>query len=200
MEKPAPTRQPVLNLISNRWSPLAFDPGRPVDDKSLLSLLEAARWAPSSFNEQPWAFILARRADDKFPTVLDCLVPGNQRWARDAPVLIITVAKHNFEKNGKPNRHAMHDIGTAMAWLTVQAESMGLQVHQMSGIDIEKCRTNLGIPDGWEPATGVAIGWPGKSDQLPDDLKARETSPRTRKELSQVVFHGKWGEKPKFLA
>src|SRR5262245_27002228 len=149
MDKPAPTDHPVHDLVRQRWSVHAFDPARSVPLPTLLSLLEAARWAPSSYNEQPWAFTVARREDAaSFQRLLGCLVPGNQVWARNAAVLIITAAKLNFEKSGKVNRCAMHDVGAAAAWLTIQAESMGLRVHQMAGIDPEACRANLGIPPG----------------------------------------------------
>ena len=195
MDKPAPAAHPIHPLAAQRWSPHAFDPKRTVDDKALASLLEAARWSPSSYNEQPWAYVLGRLHEDpqSHARVLSCLVPGNQRWAKDAPVLMIAVAKLNFDRNGKPNRHHMHDVGQSLAWLTMQAESMGLRVHQMAGIDPDACRRELGIPEGWEPATGVAIGYPGPVDQLPDDLKARETAARSRKPLSDHVFIGQWG-------
>jgi nitroreductase len=194
MDKPAPVEHPVHELIRRRWSPYSFDPARPVDGAALRSLFEAARWAPSSFNEQPWAFIFAHRTDAEFARLLDCLVPVNQKWAANAAVLMITASRLTFERNGKPNRHAMYDTGAAMAFLTVQAESMGLQVHQMAGIDLDKCRANLGIPAGWDPASGVAIGWAGTVGQLPEDLRQRQNAPRSRKSMTNFVFHARWGE------
>jgi len=195
MDKPVPTDLPVHPLVRQRWSPRAFDPGRTVDDASLAALLEAARWSPSAYNEQPWAFVIGRRKEQPgaHARVLSCLTPANQRWARDAAVLMIAAAKLTLDYNGKPNRHAMHDVGQALAWLTVQAESMGMRVHQMAGIDLEACRRELGIPEGWEPATGVAIGYEGRVEQLPEDLREREMAPRTRKEVGAFAFVGVWG-------
>lgn len=197
MDKPAPTDVPVHPLVRQRWSPRAFDPSRPVTDDTLRSLLEAARWSPSCFNEQPWAYIFGRlhQEPEAHARLLSCLLPANQRWAKDAPLLLIAAAKGAFDKTGKPNRHAAHDVGQSLAWLTVQAESMGLRVHQMAGIDQDRCRTELGIPDGWEPITGVAVGYEGSPDQLPEDLRERDLAARVRKGVGEWAFTGKWGER-----
>jgi nitroreductase len=193
MERPATTDFPIHQLIKQRWSPHAFDP-RPVEEATLRSVFEAARWAMSSYNEQPWTYIYARRQDaEAFARILGCLVAPNQRWAKEAPVLAISAVKHNFEKAGKPNRVALHDLGAASAFLTIQAEALGLRVHQMAGIEIEKCRTELNIPQGWDAAAGIALGYPGSPDKLPEDLKARETAPRRRRPQREFVFKGKWG-------
>jgi nitroreductase len=195
MDKPAPTDIPVHPLVRQRWSPRAFDPSRPVDDATLRSLLEAARWSPSCFNEQPWAYILGRmhQEPDAHARILSCLTPANQAWARNAPLLIIAAAKAAFDKNAKPNRHATHDVGQSLAWLTVQAESMTLRVHQMAGIDPDRCRTQLGIPAGWDPITGVAVGSAGPLDILPEDVRVRETAPRVRRPVAEWAFTGAWG-------
>lgn len=194
MRKDAPTEFPVHELVRQRWSTHAFDTGRSVDPKSLASLLEAARWAPSSYNEQPWIYIAARREDaPDFARILGCLVPGNQAWAKDAAVLMIGCARQTFTRNGNPNRHAAHDLGAASAWMTVQAESLGLKVHQMAGIDVEKCRAELKLPEGCEPMSGVAIGFPTTPDKLPADLQAREKAPRSRKPMAEIVFKGVFG-------
>lgn len=195
MDRPAPTEVPVHPLVRQRRSPRAFDPSRPVDDAALRSLLEAARWSPSSFNEQPWAYIFGRlhQEPDAHARLLSCLTPGNQAWAKHAPLLMIAAAKAAFDKNGKPNRHAGHDAGQSLAWLTVQAESMNLRVHQMAGIDHDRCRTDLGIPPGWDPITGVAVGHEGPLDNLPEDVRARETAPRNRRPVAQWAFTGTWG-------
>ncbi|MBX3358398.1 MAG: nitroreductase family protein [Phycisphaeraceae bacterium] len=199
MRKDAPTEHPVHELVRQRWSPLAFDPARSIDLPTLASLFEAARWSPSAYNEQPWAFIYARREDAKaFDRIISCLVPGNQTWAKRASVIMITAARQAFERNGKPNRHAGHDIGQAAAWMTVQAESVGLRVHQMAGIDPEKCRTELGIPAGWDALTAIAIGFPDSAETLPPDLQARETAPRSRKPMSHVAHAGTFDAPPNF--
>ena len=194
MEKPAPTSYPIHELLRRRWSPHAFA-ARLVEKDKLCRLLEAARWAPSCFNEQPWNFILATKENPaEFEQMLECLVEGNRGWAKTAPVLMITVAAMSFVKGGKPNRHAFHDVGAAMADFTLQATSEGLFVHQMAGIDADKIRTTYGIPATHEPVAGVALGYPGDIESLPEALKQRTLAPRSRKPMEQFVFSGKWGE------
>jgi nitroreductase len=193
MNKVARTDHPIHDLLQKRWSPRAFA-DRPVPVEILRRLLEAARWAPSSFNEQPWAFIVATKdKPDEFRKLLGCLVAGNQTWAQSAPVLMLTVAHHNFSKNQKPNRHAFHDVGLAMENLTVQATAEGLCVHQMAGIEVEKARAEYGIPVDWEAVTGAAIGYLGDPSMLPEPLQTREKSESTRKPLHEFVFATKWG-------
>jgi nitroreductase len=194
MEKPADTRHPVHDLIRRRWSPLAFS-DRPVEPEKLLSLLEAARWAAASFNEQPWAYIVATRDQpEEFDKLLGCLVEGNRTWAKNAPVLMLSVAKLAFDRNGQPNRHAWHDVGAASATLCLQATALGLFVHQMAGILPAQARAVYGIPEGWEPVAGLAVGYPGDPAALPENLKQRQNAPRSRKELGQFVFAEKWGQ------
>jgi nitroreductase len=176
-------------LLRDRWSPRAFA-DRPVDSATLGSLLEAARWSPSSYNEQPWSFIVARRGDPEFARVLRCLVPGNQVWARSAAVLLIALARMHFARNGEPNWHALYDLGQAAAHLTFQASSMGLVVHQMAGIDRDCIRAEFRLPDGLEPATAIAIGYLGDPQSLPEPLREREGLPRERKSLEEMVFSG----------
>jgi nitroreductase len=193
MDKPAETRYPVHDLIARRWSPRALEP-RPVPAGQIRSLLEAARWAASSFNEQPWSFLVARREDAaEFERMLACLVPANQAWAKNAGVLMLTVAKRTFTRNDRPNRVALHDIGLAAATLTLQATELNLRVHQMGGIDAEKIRETYGIPEGYDPVTAIAIGYPGSLEQLPEGLRAEEQAPRERKLQSEFVFEGSWG-------
>lgn len=192
MERPAPVDHAVHELVRQRWSPLAFA-DRPVHPGTLASLFEAARWAPSSYNEQPWAFVYARREDAAdFERILATLAEGNQAWARNAPVLLIACSKRAFDRTGEPNRHAGHDTGAALAWLNVQAEAMGLRVHLMAGFDTEKARRDLAIPAGWDPITAGALGFPGRTEQLPEALRSRETGARTRKPQSAFVFKGAW--------
>lgn len=194
MKKEAPTDHPIHPLIRQRWSPRAFA-DRDVDAETLRSLLEAARWAPSCYNEQPWAFIVATRDDtDTFARLLDCLVPFNREWAQQAPVLMLAVARGEFARNGKANRHGPYDTGQAAALLTVQAESMGLRVHQMAGFDAEKASEVYGIPESCEPMAMIAIGYQGDPDSLSDDLRKQELGDRSRRSLDAFVYGAAWGE------
>jgi nitroreductase len=194
MNKPAKTDVPIHEILRQRWSPRAFDP-RPIEPTTLRRLFEAARWAPSSFNEQPWAFIIGVKDQPaEFAKVLECLVEFNQGWAKAAPLVLLTVAHTVFEKNSQPNRHAFHDIGLAMADLTVQAAVDGLYVHQMAGILPDKAKQVFGIPDGWEALTGVAVGYPGDPNTLGEQLRQRELEERTRKSATSFVFAGAWGK------
>jgi nitroreductase len=194
MEKPADTQYPIHDLLRQRWSPRAFDE-RPVETEKLQSLFEAARWAPSSNNEQPWRFVVAtkdnQRAYDRF---FACLVEGNRKWAFRAPVLILSVASLNFEDDAKPNRHAFHDTGMAVENLVLEAIALGLQAHQMAGFDIEKSRTDLNIPSGYEPVAMIAVGYPGDPAVLPGYLRERELKPRDRRPIGEFVFSGQWGQ------
>jgi len=192
MEKIAETAYPVHELIAKRWSPRAFEP-KPVPAEALRSVLEAARWAASSFNEQPWRFIVARREDSgEFARMLGCLMEGNRSWAKNAGVLILTVAKETFTRNDRPNRSALHDVGLAAGNLSLQATDLGLRVHQMAGIEVGKIRKTYDVPEGYQPMTGIAIGYPGDFEQLPEPLRAREIAPRQRKPQTELVFSGAW--------
>ncbi|HET6202027.1 MAG TPA: nitroreductase family protein [Planctomycetota bacterium] len=193
MDRPAPVAHPIHELLARRWSPRAFD-ARPVEPEKLRILLEAARWAPSSFNEQPWSYLLATREEaEGFARMLECLVEGNRLWAKEAPVLMLAVASLRFARNAKENRHAFHDVGLATENLAVQATAMGLFVHQMAGILPERAREVFAIPEGHEAATGIALGYPGDPASLPEKLRAAEAAPRTRKPLEAFVFSGRWG-------
>jgi nitroreductase len=194
IEKAADTRVPIHDLLRRRWSPRAFA-DRSVEPEKLQSLFEAARWAPSSYNEQPWRFICCTRehpADHE--RFLGILAEGNVPWARHAPVLILSVANMQFTHNGKPNRHALHDVGLAAENFVIQAVALGLVVHQMAGYDAAKARAVFGIPDGYEPAAAIAVGYQGEPDRLPQPLRDREAAPRTRKPLEEIVFGGRWAE------
>ncbi len=199
MEKPAEATHPIHELLRRRWSPLAFSEQR-VEAETLRSLLEAARWAPSSFNEQPWSFIIATKDEPaEFERLLGCLIEFNQQWARKAPVLMLTVASLKFARNQKDNRHAFHDVGLAAANLVVQATSLGLAVHQMAGILPDKAREVYGIPEGYEVVAGIALGYPGDAAKLDEKLRRREQAPRSRKPLVEFVFTGRWGQKSPLL-
>lgn len=199
MEKPADTQFPIHNLLSRRWSPRAFAE-RPVETEKIQRLLEAARWAASCFNEQPWVFFIATNDQPaEYSRLLRCLVEGNQVWAKQAPLLMITVAKLHFAHNGKPNRHSLHDVGLAVGNLVVQATTMDLVIHQMAGILPEVIHESFSLPSGYEPVTGMAIGYPGDLTTLPDEFREREQAPRSRKTLQEFVFSKTWGQNPKFL-
>lgn len=199
ISKDAQTAFPVHPLVRRRWSPRAFA-DREVGPQKLASLLEAARWSASCFNEQPWSFLLARRQDaGEHEKMVSCLVEGNQKWAKHAPVLMISVAKCTFERNGKENRHAQHDVGLAVSQLTLQALSMDLWVHQMAGIVRDRIREVYQVPDGHEPLTGIAIGYLGDPNRLPEDLAEREQAARSRKTLDSFVFSGSWGRRAPLL-
>ena len=192
MQKPAPTNFPVHNLIRERWSPRAFA-SKPVEPAVLASLFEAARWAPSSNNEQPWAYFVATKDDsENFAKTLSVLVEFNAAWAKEANVLMIAVSRLNFQ-NGTPNRNAFYDTGAATALLSVEATARGLAVHQMAGFDHAKAKQVFGIPEDCEPIAAIAIGYPGDPESLSQKLRDREVAPRTRKPLSEFVMSGRWG-------
>jgi len=199
MPSPHPTPpkpdHPVLPVITERWSPYAYDP-RPVEREKLLSCLEAARWAPSSYNEQPWTFIMAERTDQtEFARILECLVETNRAWAKNAGVVMLTVVSKFFVKNGKPNRAAEHDIGLAAAHLVLQATALGLQGHQMIGIEPDKARATYDIPQGHEALTAIALGYPAAvSAGAADEVQKRDLARRLRKPLSEIVIRGAWGK------
>jgi nitroreductase len=156
-------------------------------------MLEAARWAPSCFNEQPWNFIIfEKESSEEFNKIVDILSPKNQLWARNAPLIMLSVAKINFERNGKFNRYALHDVGAAVTNMTLQATSMGLYVHQMAGFDSEKAKELFNIPDNYEPVAAIAIGYIGNQEELPEEFKKSESAPRRRKEITEFTFKGKW--------
>ena len=198
MHKPAPNDFPVHELIRERWSPRAFA-DKPVPQDVLRSIFEAARWAPSSNNEQPWAYLVATCDDNEnFEKMLSVLVEFNANWAKGAPVLAIAVAELAFAKNNAPNRNAQYDTGAASALLSVEATAQGLAVHQMAGFDPAKARQVFGIPAGWEAIAALAIGYPGDPASLPQPLKDREMAPRTRKPIAEFVMAGQWGHTAPF--
>jgi len=194
MEKPADTTYPIEALLKRRWSPRAFA-DRAVEPEKLLSLWEAARWAASTANQQPWYFIVATKQNAaEYTRLLSCLRENNQLWASHAPVLMVSVAKLAFDANGQSNRHAFHDVGLAVANLIVQATALGLAVHQMAGFYPDRVRELYGVPDDFEPVAGVVLGYPGDPATLSDDLRQRELAPRVRKPLDSFVFEHAWGQ------
>jgi nitroreductase len=198
-QKHASPDHPIHDLIARRWSPYAFA-DRPVSDADLRSLFEAVRWAASSYNEQPWSYIVAtKRNRDAFERLLSCLVEGNQGWAAAAPVLALGCTSLNFTRNGRPNAAAVHDLGLASANLTFEATARGLFVHQMIGIVPERARELYRIPEGTQPVTALAIGYAADPDALPEKYRERDLAPRPRKPLSEFVFGDQWGTASKTL-
>jgi nitroreductase len=193
-EKVAKTEFPINELLARRWSPRVFE-DRAVERHKILSLLEAARWAPSCFNEQPWCYLVFDGSDpEALESARSCLVEGNS-WARKAPVLMLSVARNNFEHGGAPNRHAQHDVGLASENLVLQAVALGLVAHQMAGFDLERARRQFHIPEGFTPMAMIAIGYPyrGSLDSIPEKLRAKELAPRQRRPIEEFAFSGKWG-------
>lgn len=191
--KQANPDHPIHDLLARRWSPYAFA-DRPVSEADLRSLFEAARWAASSYNEQPWTYLVADKANPaEFERLLSCLLEGNQMWAKDAPVLALGCTNLRFALNGQPNAAAIHDLGLASASLTLEATARGLFVHQMIGILPDKARELYRIPENVQPLTGLAIGYAAAPDALPEKLRQRDLAPRPRKPLEQFVFSGEWG-------
>ncbi len=184
--KRAPEVPGVLDVILRRWSPRAFS-AREVSPGDLKRIFEAARWAASSNNEQPWRFLLGRRGDETYEKIFDSLVEFNQAWVKSAPVLVLSASKKTFSK-GNQNRHALHDTGAATANLALQTTALGLHAHHMAGFDAERARTSLIIPEDYEIGSVTAIGYLGDPGTLPDNLREREEAPRSRKPLEELVF------------
>ncbi|GAA0894335.1 hypothetical protein GCM10009122_40160 [Fulvivirga kasyanovii] len=191
--KSAQTEFDLHPLITGRWSPRAFSAKEP-SRHQILKLLEAARWAPSSFNEQPWRFIVGVKSrGEEYQKILECINDFNKEWADQAPVLMLVCAKKAFTHNDKPNRHYKYDCGAAMSTLSLQAMADNLYVHQMAGINPDKAIELFKVPETFEVLTGVAIGYLGAPDQLSEKNQKAETARRQRKELSQLAFSESWG-------
>jgi nitroreductase len=186
----------ILDVIRQRWSPRAFDPDRDVSSAELQRLFEAARWAPSSRNEQPWRFVVAaaRRSPDVFAALLAVLTPRNQTWARSAPVLALVAVRLNHEGLEIENQHAWYDAGQAVAMLTIQATAAGLSIRQMQGFDPAGARAVCKVPPAFEPAVVMAIGHTGDPTALANDQhRDAERTPRERRPIGEFVFDEEWG-------
>ncbi len=194
-QKTATTSVPISEIIRKRWSPRAFDPNKPVSHDDLLALLEAARWAASCYNDQPWRYIVCNKTIDAegWQRGLDVLVEKNRQWAKNAPVLMLSIAMQDFNHNGKPNRWAQHDTGAASASLCLQAVALGLSVHQMGGFDADKARSVFKLPDNCQPMAMMAVGYQADVDTLDEDFKVMELAERSRAELQGRFYAGRWG-------
>ncbi len=188
-KKHAETGVGIEDLIARRWSPRAFA-DKAVSEEDLKTLFTAASWAASSYNEQPWRFLVGRKGDETWGKIFGALVPMNQRWVEGVPVLFAAVAKKTFSRNGSANRVAMHDVGAACATLSLQATALGLHTHGMGGFDPQKLVEAFGIPEDYEPVSCWALGYLGDPDKLPENYRELEGTPRTRKPLSDFVFSG----------
>lgn len=188
---PATTEVPVHPLIRHRWSPRVFSE-RPVSEEAIRSLLEAARWAPSSRNAQPWRFVVARRDDgEAHRRMVGMLTEGNQKWAGEAPVLMLSFANTVFD-SGKENRVALHDVGQAVAQLTIEAVSRGLLVHQMAGIHLDRIVDAYEVPDDVVPVTGIAVGYPPDVEGWSEEKVEEHLKKRGRKEIGEIAFRGRF--------
>jgi nitroreductase len=194
--KVAETDHDILEVIQHRWSPRAFDAAGDVSEADLARLFEAARWAPSSANEQPWRFVVAsaRRDDEAFAAMLDALAPKNQAWAKHASALVLTAVRLTFERNGAPNAMAWYDAGQAVAFLSLQATADGLATRQMRGFDADRARAACAVPAEFEPTVMIAIGRVGDPEHLEVEFhRSAEVQPRQRRALREFVFGGTWG-------
>jgi nitroreductase len=193
VQKNRSTTHEINSLIINRWSPRSFMPEE-ISDKELFPLFEAARWAPSSSNSQPWRFIYAKRNSKNWNDLFNLLVDFNKQWCADASALVVIISRKNFEHNGKPSVTHQFDTGAAWENLAIQAVSQGLITHAMAGFDYEKARKDLVIPDDYEVVAMMAIGKRGPKEKLSTELQAREI-PNTRKPLSEIIMEGKFENK-----
>jgi nitroreductase len=191
-ERPAPTDHPILDLLARRWSTRAYT-AQSIEPAALQSLLEAARWAPSSGNGQPWHFLVARKEDAAAFEALASTLAGGNAWAKQAAVLMIAVASLD-RGPGKPNPTALFDLGLACENMALQATALGLSMHMMGGFSADKAREVCEIPERFQPVVAISIGYPADPNTLSDELRAKDLTPRTRKPLSEIVFTGKWGQ------
>ena len=196
MHKPAITQVSINETLANRWSGRAYDAAKKVSHEQTIALLEAARWAPSCFGDQPWRFIVWDKNTDAaaWQQAFDCLAPGNQSWVKDAPLLVLTCADTLFNHNQQPNRLAQYDTGAATENLCLQASSMGLMAHQMGGFSADKARAAFAIPGQYILMAMVSVGYAADISTVEGDALARETAARTRRPLGELFYTGTWGK------
>ena len=195
IEKKANTRVAIHELLATRWSGRAYDASRQVGRSDVLALLEAARWAPSCFGDQPWRILVCDRFSDEqaWQQLLQCLVEGNMKWAQNAPLLLAVLADDRFTHNDKPNRWGGYDTGAAAMSICVQATALGLMVHQMGGFDGDRIRSAFSVPDRYMLMSVMAVGYQLSEQKIPEDMLDRELADRVRYELEQIAFAGQWG-------
>ena len=193
MKKLADTEVAINKILAERWSPRAFNPEFIIDTNSLLSLLEAARWAPSCYGDQPWRFVIFQKCDiTSWVGALNCLSIGNQNWAMDASILIVVCANKVFGHNKEPNRWAQYDTGASAENICLQAVSLGLSTHQMGGFDEEKIRNLSNIPEQFDILSVMAVGEALKEGAFTEEQRIKEQLPRKRKALNEIYFNNKW--------
>jgi len=197
MKKPATTQVAIDETIANRWSGRAYDASKPVSHDQIIALLEAARWAPSCFGDEPWRFIVMDKTTDAagWQKGFDCLVEFNQTWVKDSPVLLLITTNTLFGHNNKPNRFASYDAGAAAENLCLQATALGLMAHQMGGFDADKARKVFGIPEQFEILSMISVGYQADISTVTGEALERETAARKRKALGEVFYKSEW-EKP----
>ena len=196
----AHTSVPIHELLAKRWSPRAFDANRNVTTEQLVALFEAARWAPSCNNDEPFRYLVWRRDRDSrgFEQAFDCLSENNRKWVKNVPVLMLSCGGSIFAHNGKPNRFGPHDTGAASACLALQGVALGLAVHQMGGFDAAKARATFAIPEEYTPMAMIAVGYQASPDVLDEETKAKELKPRSRKTIAEHFYAGTWGKTVEF--
>lgn len=195
MQKPALTQVPIDATIANRWSGRAYDAGKPVSQAQIIALLEAARWSPSCYGDQPWRFIVWDKNTDAaaWQKAFDCLAPGNQAWVKDAPLLFLVAADSLFNHNGQQNRWSEYDTGAAAENLCLQASAAGLMAHQMGGFDTDKTRATFAVPEQYSLMAMISVGYPADLATLAGETLTRETAPRKRRPLGELFYGGAWG-------
>ena len=195
MQKPALTQVSIDTTLANRWSGRAYDASQPVNHEQIIALLEAARWAPSCFGDQPWRFIVwDKKADSaSWQKAFDCLAPSNQAWVKETPVLMLVCADTLFNHNQQPNRWGQYDTGAAAENVCLQASSMGLMAHQMGGFNADKARETFAIPEQYIPMAMLCVGYAADIQTVTGDALDRETAARTRRPLNELFFAGNWG-------
>jgi nitroreductase len=195
MTRTARTAVPLHPLLAERWSPRAFDP-TPLSDEDVAALLEAARWAPSAMNHQPWRFLVGRQdhdgTDATYKGIYDALAGGNQQWASSSPLLVAALVR-TTEEDGSPRAIAPYELGLAVSQLTVQAHALGLHVHQMAGFDAEQLRATFGVPASYTPVVVLSVGRQGNVESLPAWAAERETAPRERLDLAEIAYADEFG-------
>jgi nitroreductase len=196
MKKPAVTQTPIHALIANRWSGRAYDPKKPASREQVISLLEAARWAPSCYGDQPWRIVVWNRIEDAaaWQSAFETLAPGNQDWVKNAPLLLLVCADSLFNHNGQPNRWAQYDTGAAAENLCLQAEALGLMAHQMGGFDPAKMRVVAGVPEQFTLMAMISVGYPAAPETLSAEMAERENAPRQRRAPGELFFSREWGK------